>query len=39
MIKPCKALIHETEKMFTILQSQDLRDAGLIASAQKLETL
>ena len=23
--------------MFTILQSQDLRDAGLIASAQKIE--
>ena len=32
-----RALIKETEKMFTILQSQDLRDAGLIASAQKLE--
>ena len=32
-----QALIKETEKMFTILQSQDLRDAGLIASAQKLK--
>jgi ferritin-like metal-binding protein YciE len=31
------ALIAETEKMLTILQGDDLRDAGLIASAQKLE--
>lgn len=32
-----QALIAETEKMATILQNDDLRDAGLIASAQKLE--
>jgi ferritin-like metal-binding protein YciE len=32
-----QALVRETEKMFTILQDQDLRDAGLIASAQKIE--
>jgi ferritin-like metal-binding protein YciE len=32
-----QALISETEKMFSILKGQDLRDAGLIASAQKLE--
>ena len=32
-----QALIAETEKMANILQSDDLRDAGLIASAQKLE--
>jgi ferritin-like metal-binding protein YciE len=32
-----QALIAETEKMFTMLQGQDLRDAALIASAQKLE--
>ena len=32
-----QALIIETEKVFTILQGQDLRDAGLIASAQKIE--
>jgi len=32
-----QALIHETEKMLTILKGDDLRDAGLIASAQKLE--
>jgi ferritin-like metal-binding protein YciE len=31
------ALIAETEKMLRILQGDDLRDAGLIASAQKLE--
>jgi len=30
-------LIAETEKMANILQGDDLRDAGLIASAQKLE--
>jgi ferritin-like metal-binding protein YciE len=32
-----QALIRETEKMFSILKDADLRDAGLIASAQKLE--
>jgi ferritin-like metal-binding protein YciE len=32
-----QALIAETEKMAGILQGDDLRDAGLIASAQKLE--
>ena len=32
-----QALIRETEKMFTILKDADLRDAALIASAQKLE--
>jgi ferritin-like metal-binding protein YciE len=32
-----QALIIETAKMTTILQGQDLRDAGLVASAQKLE--
>ena len=32
-----QALIHETEKMIGILKDNDLRDAGLIASAQKLE--
>jgi ferritin-like metal-binding protein YciE len=32
-----QALIHETEKMSTILKHHYLRDAGLIASAQKLE--
>lgn len=32
-----QALIAETEKMANILQGDDLRDAGLIASAQKLE--
>jgi ferritin-like metal-binding protein YciE len=32
-----QALIGETAKMITILQGQDLRDAGLLASAQKLE--
>src|SRR5436305_818266 len=31
------ALIAETEKMLRMLQGDDLRDAGLIASAQKLE--
>jgi len=31
------ALIAETVKMAKILQNDDLRDAGLIASAQKLE--
>jgi len=32
-----KALVAEAEKMANILQGDDLRDAGLIASAQKLE--
>jgi ferritin-like metal-binding protein YciE len=32
-----QALINETEKMLTMLNGNDLRDAGLIASAQKLE--
>ncbi|MDI4236755.1 DUF892 family protein [Bradyrhizobium sp. Arg237L] len=32
-----QALIHETEKMCVILKDDYLRDAGLIASAQKLE--
>jgi ferritin-like metal-binding protein YciE len=32
-----QALIFEAEKMMSILQGDDLRDAGLIASAQKIE--
>lgn len=32
-----QALINETEKMLGMLKGNDLRDAGLIASAQKLE--
>ena len=32
-----QALVTETKKMLTILTEDDLRDAGLIASAQKLE--
>jgi len=32
-----QALVHETRKMLGILGGDDLRDAGLIASAQKLE--
>jgi len=32
-----QALVHETEKMLSILRGSELRDAGLIASAQKLE--
>jgi ferritin-like metal-binding protein YciE len=32
-----EGLVHETEKMLGILKGNDLRDAGLIASAQKLE--
>jgi ferritin-like metal-binding protein YciE len=32
-----QALVTETKKMLTILKIDDLRDAGLIASAQKLE--
>jgi ferritin-like metal-binding protein YciE len=32
-----QALINETEKMITIVKGNDLRDAALIASAQKVE--
>jgi ferritin-like metal-binding protein YciE len=32
-----QALVSETKKMLTMLKGNDLRDAGLIASAQKLE--
>ncbi|MBX6424433.1 MAG: DUF892 family protein [Variibacter sp.] len=32
-----QALVGEAEKMLTILKGNNLRDAGLIASAQKLE--
>ena len=32
-----EALINETEKMLSLLEGDALRDAGLIASAQKLE--
>jgi ferritin-like metal-binding protein YciE len=32
-----QALINETKKMLDILKGKDLRDSGLIASAQKLE--
>src|SRR5215831_11211810 len=32
-----EALVKETEKMLSLLEGDDLRDAGLIASAQKLE--
>src|SRR5713101_7417335 len=32
-----QALVHETEKMLGMLKGNDLRDAGLIASAQRLE--
>jgi ferritin-like metal-binding protein YciE len=32
-----QALVVETKKMLTLLTDDDLRDAGLIASAQKLE--
>lgn len=32
-----QALITETKKMITMLRADDLRDAGLIASAQKIE--
>lgn len=31
-----QALLKETEKMLTLLKGNDLRDAGLIASAQKI---
>ena len=32
-----EALVNETKKMLALLERDDLRDAGLIASAQKLE--
>ena len=32
-----EALLNETEKMLSLLEDDSLRDAGLIASAQKLE--
>ena len=32
-----EALLNETEKMPSLLEDNNLRDAGLIASAQKLE--
>src|SRR5438477_6219500 len=32
-----EALLDETTKMLTLLEGDDLRDAGLIASAQKIE--
>ncbi len=32
-----QALVRENKKMLTMLKGNDLRDAGLIASAQKLE--
>ena len=32
-----EALVSETQKMLSLLEGDDLRDAGLIASAQKLE--
>jgi ferritin-like metal-binding protein YciE len=32
-----QALVNETEKMLSMLKGNDLRDAGLIASAQRLE--
>jgi len=32
-----EALVSETEKMLSLLEGDDLRDAGLIASAQKLK--
>ena len=32
-----QALVNETKKMLDMLKGKDLRDAGLIASAQKLE--
>jgi ferritin-like metal-binding protein YciE len=31
-----QALVQETQKMFTMLKGNELRDAGLVASAQKL---
>jgi ferritin-like metal-binding protein YciE len=32
-----QALVHETEKMMSMVQGSELRDAALIASAQKVE--
>jgi ferritin-like metal-binding protein YciE len=32
-----EALLIETEKMLSLLEDDNLRDAGLVASAQKLE--
>jgi len=32
-----EALLNETEKMLSLLEDDNLRDAGLVASAQKLE--
>ena len=32
-----EALVNETQKMLSLLEGDDLRDAGLIASAQKLK--
>ena len=32
-----EALVNETQKMLSLLEGDDLRDAGLVASAQKLE--
>ena len=32
-----EALVNETQKMLSLLEGDDLRDAGLIASTQKLE--
>lgn len=32
-----EALLNETEKMLSLFEDDNLRDAGLIASAQKLE--
>jgi ferritin-like metal-binding protein YciE len=32
-----QALIHETEKMITMVKGDDLRDAALVASIQKVE--
>ena len=32
-----EALLNETEKMPSLLEDDNLRDAGLVASAQKLE--
>src|SRR6516225_1823689 len=36
-IQAMEALLNETEKMLSLLEDDNLRDAGLIASAQKLE--
>jgi len=37
MDQAMQALVNETEKMMTIVKGNDLRDAALIASAQKVE--